>query len=77
MEEQIGYILIYCRLLLGMGLITFVFSVGAFVGMVTESKDKQYNDKADEGLVFCKLGENYVWLTPQEFERLRMTERSE
>jgi hypothetical protein len=36
-----------------------------------------FESKADEGLVFCKLGGNYVWLTPQEFERLRMTERSE
>jgi hypothetical protein len=36
-----------------------------------------YQSQADEGLVFCKLGENYVWLTKAEYERLCLTDRSE
>jgi len=47
------------------------------VGSILERIRRPERSKADEGLVFCKLGSNYVWLTPQEFERLRMTERSE
>jgi hypothetical protein len=76
MEEQIGYILIYCRILMGMGTLFILFAFAAFLAAI-EGNDKENKSKADEGLVFCKLGQNYCWLTPAEYGRLCLTDRSE
>ena len=49
----------------------FVFvGIGLEWGKAYPSKKLPYEKRADDGFIFCKLGENYVWLNKEEYIRL-------
>jgi hypothetical protein len=53
------------------------FFAGWAFGEYGNTRTRYLHEQADKGLTFCKVGENYVWLTKAEYERLCLTDRSE
>jgi hypothetical protein len=73
LEYLVAILLFVIAILLFEGII--LYSVFILTNKLSSLGDEQA--KADSGLVFCRLGKNYVWLTPSEYQRLCLTDNGE
>lgn len=54
-----------------------ILLIGVVIGAAFEAESRPETLKADEGLFYCKLGENYVWLNKDDVLKFFFTDRSE
>ena len=54
-----------------------IFFAGIALGEAATVNKSELSAKADEGLFYCKLGENYVWLDKGDVLTFFFTDRSE
>jgi hypothetical protein len=69
-----GWIFALIGLIIGFSIGMFI-DVEAYMGLVKHFGESE--KKADEGLVFCKVGDNYCWLTPADYAFICLRDHSE
>jgi membrane-anchored glycerophosphoryl diester phosphodiesterase (GDPDase) len=57
-------------------LIVIGIVLGVFISIIMETKDML--DKADKGLIYCKISDGiYGWISKEDFLRIVMTDHGE